>query len=41
MYGGVHPGQVEPRIHRLSEGGVEGVEQGEFTTGDPVEGQGP
>lgn len=41
MYRWVHPGQVEPRIHRLSEGGVEGVEQRDFTTRDPVEGQGP
>lgn len=41
QHGWVHPAKVEPRIDRLSKGGVKGVEESQVTTGDPIEGQHP
>ncbi len=38
---GVHPAEPKPRIDRLSEGGVEGVEEGQFIRGDAEEGHCP
>ena len=39
---GANPGKLKPRVDSLSEGGVEGVEEGQWGTGgDQVEGQCP
>lgn len=38
---GFHPAKPKPRVDGLSEGGVEGVEEGQRTTVNHVEGQRP
>lgn len=38
---GVHPAKPKPWVDRLSEGGVEGVEEGQCTTGNHEEGECP
>lgn len=36
---GVHPAKLKPWVHRLSKGGVEGMEEGQSTAGNHEEGQ--